>query len=205
VTFDKDSRLGKLDEFSKQMAEAGKQMEAAQKSGNQEEAAKAAMTAMSTAMSGGKPAEPLDIALLKPFIPETFAGLPKKSNSAEKNAGMGLAMSRAEARYEQEGKNVQLEIVDMGGAAGLASLANWAALQGEREDQYGSEKTMKVDGRMVHEKIRKDGNNEYGVILGERFFVTAKGNNVDISTLKSAVASLDLPKLEAMKEVGLKK
>ena len=37
------------------------------------------------------------------------------------------------------------------GASGLMALASWANVQGEQEDQYGSEKTMKVNGRLVHE------------------------------------------------------
>jgi hypothetical protein len=78
-------------------------------------------------------------------------------------------------------------------------------VQGEKQDEYGSEKTGKVDGRLVHEKSRKDGRNEYNIVLGERFIVTAKGNGVDLNTLKSAVAGLDLGKLEAMKNVGVQK
>jgi len=68
-----------------------------------------------------------------------------------------------------------------------------------------NEKTGKVDGRLVHEKVRKDGRNEYNIVLGERFIVTAKGEGLDINTLKAAVAGLDLGKLEAMKDVGVQK
>src|SRR5450759_2326895 len=38
IQFDKDSPVGKLEQFGKRMEEAGKKMDAAQKSGNQEEA-----------------------------------------------------------------------------------------------------------------------------------------------------------------------
>ena len=88
---------------------------------------------------------------------------------------------------------------------GLVALASWANVQGEQEDQYGSEKTMKVNGRLVHEKSGKDGSSEYTLVLGERFIVTAKGRHVDLKTLKSAVSSLDLGKLEALKDVGVQK
>ena len=57
----------------------------------------------------------------------------------------------------------------------------------------------------MHEKTRKDGRNEYDVVIGERFIVAAKGNGVDLATLKSAVAGLDLNKLEGMKDVGVQK
>ena len=87
----------------------------------------------------------------------------------------------------------------------MMAFAGWAMVQGEKEDEYGTEKTGKVGGRLVHEKTRKDGRNEYRIVLGERFVVTAKGNGVDLNTLKGAVAGLDLGKLEGMKEVGVQK
>jgi hypothetical protein len=206
VTVDKDSSLGKLEAFGKKMEEAGKKMEAAQKSGNQEEAAKAAMSALGTALGGGKTVEPVAIEMLKPFVPETFAGLPKKSSRAEKAGALGIMVSKAEARYaDASGKSAELEVSDVGGAGGMLAFAGWAMVQGEKEDEYGREKTGKVDGRLVHEKVRKDGRNEYNVVLGERFIVTAKGNGLDLNALKSAVASLDLGKLEGMKDMGVQK
>ncbi len=206
VTIDPDSKLGKLEAFGKKMEEAGKKMEAAQKSGNQEEAGKAAVAMLGTALGGGKTVEPVDIEMLKPFVPETFAGLGKKSSRAEKAGALGIMVSKAEARYaDDSGKRVELEVSDVGGAGGMLAFAGWAMVQGEKQDEYGSEKTGKVDGRLVHEKSRKDGRNEYNIVLGERFIVTAKGNGVDLNTLKSAVAGLDLGKLEAMKDVGVQK
>ncbi len=206
VTIDKDSNLGKLEAFGKKMEAAGKKMEAAQKSGNQDEAAKAAMGMLGAALGGGKSVEPLGIDQLKPFVPETFAGLAKKSSKAEKTGAMGISVSKAEARYGDDGgKRIHLEVSDTGGAAGMMAFAGWAMVQGEKEDEYGTEKTGKVGGRLVHEKTRKDGRNEYSIVLGERFVVTAKGNGVDLNTLKGAVAGLDLGKLEGMKEVGVQK
>ena len=206
IQFDKDSPVGKLEQFGKSMEEAGKKVEAAQKSGNQEEAMKAAMSGLGAALGGGKTVEAVDIEKLKPIVPETFAGLTKKSSSSEKNGMLGLMVSKAEAEYaDGAGKNVQLEITDTGGASGIMGLASWASVQGEKEDQYGSEKTMKINGRMVHEKSNKSGGGEYSVVIGERFMVEAKSSSVDLGTLKTAVSGLDLAKLEAMKNEGVKK
>ena len=198
-TFDKDSKLGKLEAF-------GKKMEAAEKSGNKDEAAKAAIGMFGAVLGGGKSVEPLGIEQLKPFVPESFAGLAKKSSKAEKTGAMGIMVSKAEARYADDaGKSIHLEVSDTGGAAGMMAFAGWAMEQGEKEDEFGSEKTGKVGGRLVHEKTRKDGRNEYDVVIGERFIVAAKGNGVDLATLKSAVAGLDLSKLEGLKDVGVQK
>ncbi|HEX4858124.1 MAG TPA: hypothetical protein VFV17_03825, partial [Usitatibacteraceae bacterium] len=206
VTVDAGSAAGKLDQFAKKMEEAGKKMEAAQKSGNQEDANKAAMAALGTVLGGGKNVDPVDIEQLKPLVPETFAGLPKKSSKAEKAGALGIMVSKAEARYGDEaGKRVDLEITDAGGAGGMMAFAGWAMVQGEREDESGREKTGKVDGRLTHEKMRKDGRNEFSVVIAERFVVTAKGKDVDLNALKSAVAGLDLKKLDALKDVGVGK
>ena len=204
--FDKDSPVGKLEQFGKNMEDAGKKMEAAQKSGNQEEAMKAAMSGLGVALGGGKAVDAVDIEKLKPLIPDTFAGFAKKSSRSEKSGVGSLLVSKAEAEYgDNAGKSVRLEITDMGGASGLMGLASWASVQGEKEDQYGTEKTQKVNGRLVHEKSRKSGGGEYSVVIADRFMVEAKSSSVDMNTLKSAVGSLDLGKLEAMKEDGVKK
>jgi hypothetical protein len=39
-------------------------------------------------------------------------------------------------------------------------------------------------------------------VLGDRFVVSARGQGVSIDALRSAVGSLDLGKLESMKESG---
>jgi hypothetical protein len=79
-------------------------------------------------------------------------------------------------------------------------------VQEEKDDDNVSERTTKVDGRMVHQKMSKTGgSNEFGVVLGERFVVSAEGVGVDLKTLQSAVTNLDLAKLESMKNLGVAK
>lgn len=205
--FDKDSPLGKLQDLGKKMEESNKKMEAAKKSGDPNAQAAAAIEGLGTLLSGGKHVDPIGIDALKSFVPETFVGFPKKSSSAEKSGLAGLMVSKAEATYSDDaGKSVTLEISDTGGASGLLELAGWVGLQGEKDDDNGSERTQKVDGRLVHEKVsKKGGANEFGVVLGDRFVVSATGRGVPLSELKSAVSSIDLAKLESMKVVGVTK
>ena len=74
-----------------------------------------------------------------------------------------------------------------------------AAAQGEREDSSRREVTKKEGDRLVHEKVSKTGGeNEFTIILANRFIVATRGN-ADIGTLKTAVAGLDLGKIEALK------
>jgi len=168
---------------------------------------KAAMEGLGTVLGGGKRFEPLGIEQLKPLVPESFAGLPRTGQSSEKGGMTGLHMSKAEAQYDDgAGKRVDLVVTDTGGAGGLLGLAGWMNVEGERERNGRVERTRREGGRMVHEEISKNGSNdEFTVVLGDRFIVSAKGRGVPFDALKSGVASLDLGQLESMKDVGAQK
>ena len=203
VQFDKDSTMGKLQEMAKAAEDSSKKMEAAAKSGDANAQANAAMEGLGALLGGGKRVDPVDIEQLKPLVPDTLGGVAKASSRAEKSGIGGLMVSKAEARYGDGDKQITLEVSDTGGVSGLLALAGWA--QGVSEDDNGSERTEKVDGRLTHQKISKTGGtNEYAIVIADRFIVSAKGHGVDINALKSAVASIDLAKLESMKTIGVK-
>jgi hypothetical protein len=207
IQFDKDSPLGKLQAMGQAMEESSKKMEAAQKTGDPNAQAAAAMAGLGTLLGGGKHVDPIGVDQLKPFVPESFAGLAKLSSNAEKSGFAGLMVSKATATYgDRAQKNVTLEVSDTGGASGLLGLAAWANVQAEREDDNGFERTERVNGRLVHEQGSKHGGpNEFAIVLGDRFVVSARGRGVDLPALKGAVSSLDLAKLESLKDVGVAK
>ncbi|HEV3062684.1 MAG TPA: Yip1 family protein [Vicinamibacterales bacterium] len=206
IQFDKDSAMGKLQDFAKKMDESSKKMEAAQKSGDATATASAAMDTLGTLLGGGKHIDPIGVEQLKPFVPETFAGMPQTSSKVEKTGFASLMVSRADATYGESGKSAGLAITDTGGASGLTSLAGWAGLQIEREDADGFEHTRKENGRLVHEKVSKagGGETEYDIVLGDRFVVAATGHRVGLDDLKAAVSRLNLGTLEGMKDVGVR-
>ena len=201
VKYDRDSPMGKLDEFGKKMDEANKRMEAAQKTGDPQKQMEAAMGALGTAISGGKGVEPVQLDALKSFMPATFAGLPQTSTQSDRSGVPGLMIAKTQAEYgDASGKKVELEVVDTGGAAGLMGLASWMGIQGEREDSNHREVTRKDGNRLVHEEVSKSGGqNKFSVVLADRFVVSAQGRGVDIDALKSGVAALDLGKVAALK------
>lgn len=206
VTVDRDSTLGKLDAWSKKVEAAGKQMESAQKSGDAD-AQGQALGAMIGAATGGGQVEALAPELLKPFVPESLAGLKRTEYSAERNGAMGMQISEAHGTYTDGGdRHLRLEVTDMGSAKGLMALAGFAAIDSDRQTEHGYEKTFKQDGRLVHEEWdSRDKRGEYSIVLGERFSVKVSGNADSIDQLKAAVASLNLSGLEALKDQGVKK
>lgn len=199
ITYDKDSPMGKLDDFAKKMEEQGKKMEAAQKSGDPNKQMEAALGAFGTAISGGQGVEPVQIDALKPFVPDKFAGLPRADIRTERGGVAGMMVAKAEGEYREGDKRVELEVTDTGGAAGLMGMVGWLGVSGEKEDSNRRESTRKEGNRIVHEEVdKRGGQNQYTVVLANRFVVSAQGN-ADIGALKSAVNGLDLGKLENLK------
>jgi hypothetical protein len=206
VQFDRDSPLGKLQELGKAMEKSSAEMEAANKSGDPNAAAAAAGNMLGTLLGGGRKVDPLQLDQLKAFVPDTFAGLSKDGDgTAERNGIAGLMVSRAGARYSDGSRDVELEIVDSGGASGVMGLASWVGMAEEKQDNDGRERTSRVDGRWTHERDSKEGTDEYAVMVGERFMVTAKSSDLELGALKAAVGSLNLSGLEALKDAGVQK
>jgi Yip1 domain len=207
VTFDKDSALGKLAEIGKRAEQANQQMAAAQKSGDKGAEAAAAGAVLGAVLGGGTQVEALAPDRLKPFIPETLAGMKRTEMSVERNGAMGMQVSEAHASYgDGQGRSVRLEITDMGSAKGFLSLASWAAVEQEKQTDHGYDRTVKTGGRIIHEQWDTQSNSgEYAAILGERFSVKVDGSAANIDELKGAFASINLAGLEALKNEGVKK
>jgi hypothetical protein len=205
VKFDPDSRLGKLQKWSEQMEKATQKVETAQKSGDSKAQGEAIGGMLSAALGGGK-VESLPTDRMKALLPESLAGLPRKSISAERNNALGMQVSKSEAQYGgDEGAPLTVEITDVGGAQGIMMLAGWAGIEEDKETGSGYEKTYHQDGRLVHEQWDNTSQTgKYSVILGERFIAEARGRAASMDQLKGALAGLDLAGIEALKNEGRK-
>ena len=85
------------------------------------------------------------------------------------------------------------------------AMAGAMAPEEEKSTDHGYEKTYTADGRLTHEAWDDASKNgEYSVVVGQRFTVKANGNADSIDDLKQAVASVDLGKLEALKDQGVR-
>ncbi|WP_254063330.1 Yip1 family protein [Rhodanobacter sp. L36] len=205
VTVDGDSALGKLAAMGQRAEQAGKEMDAAQKSGDSS-AQSAAMGKMMGALAGSNGAvEALAPDQIKTFLPDSLGDLKRTSISAQRNGAMGMQVADATAEYSNGSQHITLEVTDTGGAKGLMAMAAAMAPEEEKETDHGYEKTYTADGHMVHEEWDSQSKSgEYSVVLGKRFTVKANGNSDSIDQLKRAVAVVDLAKLESMKNAGVK-
>ena len=207
VRVDPDSPLGKLETWSKNVEAAGKKMEEAQKSGDSKAAGEALGGVLGAALGGsGARYEALPVEQIKGFLPDALGDLKRTSISAERNAAMGLQISKAEARYGTEGgSDVDVEITDLGGAQGLMLLAAWANVESEKQTDSGYERTRRDGGRIVHEEWNNaDQRGEYSIVLGERFVAKVAGRAGSLDELKALAGRLDLSGLEALKSAGAK-
>ncbi len=213
-TADPDSALGKLAAIGAQMEVAGARVEAAKaaaaaaaKSGDSAAAAAASAAAMNAAMgalAGGKPGvRALAPDALKPYLPDSMAGMSRSSLSASRNAAMGMEVSTATANYGDGQRSLEVEIVDMAGAPNFLAFAGLAGMESENETDTRVEKTYQRDGNWVQESWQKDGSSsEYQTAVNSRFMVKLRGNGIDIDTLKSALAELDLDGLASGRDAS---
>ena len=201
VTVDPDSAAAKLAAMGARAEQASKELEAAQKSGD----TAAQQAAMGKMMGNDGSVQSLSADQIKTFLPDTVAGLKRESLSAERSAGVGVQITVARGQYGDGTRNVELEISDTGSMKGMMAVANAFAAESEQQTDNGYEKTYSKDGRLVHEswdKTSKSG--EYTVVVGQRFSVKASGQ-AEIDQLKDAVDSVDLAKLESLKNEGVGK
>jgi hypothetical protein len=206
VTVDDNSALGKLAAMGQKAEQASKELDAAQKSGDSS-AQSAAMGKMLGAVSGTNGSvEALAPDQIKTFLPDSLGNLKRTSISAQRNNAMGMQVSDATAEYSNDnGQRITLDVADTGGAKGFMAMAAAMAPEEEKETDHGYEKTYTANGNMVHEAWdTQSKSGEYSVVLGKRFTVKANGTADSIDQLKQAVASVDMSKLESLKDAGVK-
>ena len=154
-------------------------------------------------MQSREPVDPVDFRKLKELLPEEIAGFKRTEASGEKEGAMGFTISRAEAKYKgSSDATVDVEILDTGGIAGVATmaLAAWTMADIDKETDTGYEKTTKLEGYKAYEKYNsQDKSGELNVLVADRYVVNVSGNNISVDELKSILAELDLEKLGELK------
>jgi hypothetical protein len=146
---------------------------------------------------------PVDFRKLKELLPEKAAGLKRIEATGEKSGAAGFTISRAEAKYGDDGETAaHIEIFDTGGIAGVGTmaLAAWTMADIDKETSTGYEKTTTLEGYKGYEKYDSQSKSgELNVLVADRFVVNINGNNLSVKKLKSILTSLDLNKLSKLK------
>lgn len=159
----------------------------------------AAVKHMQAAVTAAKTADPVDFRELKALMPETFAGLKRKSLTGEKTGAMGMAFSQAEAKYESDDAEarVSVHVVDNAGVAGVAAAAQagWAAVEVDKETDTGYEKSITVDGHKGMERYdRGSRSGSVHILVKGRFMIVVEASGVEAATLQKAAKELPLGK-----------
>lgn len=200
VTFDPGSPLGALEQYAKNLEGATKNLESAQNSNDPDAAAKAFGNMLGAVLGGSGGGESLPPDQLRNIVPASLGGLARSDISVERNAALGIQISQAEASYSDgAGKELDLEIMDIGGSAGLMAIASWAGIEQDSQSSTGYEKTYRANNRVLHEVWDQSSmHGEFSVITSNRFVVTLRGNVPSMDALKLAAGGIDLAALDRM-------
>ena len=201
VTFDPNSPLGALQQYAEKLEGASKNLESAQNSGRSRRAIQGVRQRAGRRCSAGAAGgESLAPDQLRGIVPERLGGLARSNISVERNAALGIQVSQAEATYSDgAGKELDLEIMDMGGTMGLMALAAWANIEQDRQTSTGYERTYKANNRVLHEVWDQSSmHGEFSVITGNRFMVKIEGNVPNMDALKAAAGGIDLAALDRL-------
>ena len=195
-----------INDYAKRMDAASKQLDSAQKSGDDAAKANALGQFIGTAMGSGGKVESLAPDQIKNFLPDELDGLKRTREAAERNAAMGMQISKATATYSDgANRTLNLEITDGGTLKGLVGFASgWAGVEQESQTDTAYDKTYKSGGQLVHEHWDKQSQSgEYGTFIADRFSVRVSGQASDIDVLKRAAASINTSGLAALKDSGV--
>lgn len=184
-----------MKEAVKQMQAAAEQMQKVAPMAQQmEQAAKEMEAAANKA-----PVEPVDFRELKALLPAELPGLKRTEAAGEKTGAMGMVVSEANARYENDGgASIRIKVQDLGGMSGFAAMAQfgWAMQEVDRETETGYEKTVMIGGNKALEKYdRENKSGDIQVMIKSRFMVEVDGSGIEPAALKDALAKLPMDKL----------
>jgi hypothetical protein len=143
-------------------------------------------------------AKVVDYTLLKPLVPELSGW--KRSDPKGETVSMGMSISTVKADYEKDDSSLHLEITDTAFTQALILPFRMAASYSQRSDD-GYKQGVTISGAPGWEEWRKEGGyGEVGLLVGDRFMVNVKGNNLaNIDPAKQLAQAIDFGKLASLK------
>ena len=147
----------------------------------------------------GKAYEPVSFKELQGFFPDV-SGWEKEKPTGESMTAP-VKFSQAETAYTQGDARIEVKIVDTAMSKMLTLPYQMFLMAGyQKETDTGYEKAAKVGGNPGWEKWDSEAKRaELGVIVGQRFLVTADGSGTDVKTVQGVIGKMDLGKLAGLK------
>lgn len=142
---------------------------------------------------------PLTNEELKSWLPDEVNGMKRISYKAGQAGMMGIASIEAAYANEDKSKKFTITIIDGAGQVGAAATAGMRMVMSqdfEEESETGSRRTVTKNGTKAIEEYRSGNNNSTIQLMeGNRFYLEAKGNNMDLDETWDAIDEIDLDKL----------
>ena len=159
----------------------------------------AAQQVAQQASAGSGTVKTVDPAVLKTFLPDTVAGLPRTEVSAQTAGTAGFGAANAEGVYSKGDSRITLTVTDLSAMGAMARMASAMGVQSDRETASGYEKVGNVNGRMTTEEWNRDSHSgKYGVLVANRFMIQAEGSGTSIDDLKAAVTAVNPDRFEGL-------
>jgi hypothetical protein len=162
-----------------------------------ERAAQALRDEAQRAKEGVPAKSSVDGEVLQTLLPsELPGGFVRSEVERRSGGGSGVNMARVTGRYAKGESRVKLEIIDLGSVGALAGAFN---VKTSRETPDGYIHVETIANRMVTEEYdRNRHHGTYAVVVGDRFAVSAEGDNIIVADLKAAVGVVDFQRLETL-------
>jgi hypothetical protein len=150
--------------------------------------------------------QPVDFRKLKELMPAELNGVKRSSNDGEKMTLGEFSFTNARAEYAkpepgENDPNITVEIVDYGGAQGMAAaFTAWQQMEIDKESDNGYEKTTKVKDQPAYEQYQNEGKSgQVQVWVAGRFYVNVQTTNLSKEDLKKVAESLPIEKVKDLK------
>ncbi len=138
---------------------------------------------------------PLTNEELKSWCADEVNGMKRISYKAGQAGMMGIASIEAAYANEDKSKKFSINIIDGAGQVGAAATAGMRMVMSqdfEEESETGSRRTVTKNGTKAIEEYRSGNNNSTIQLMeGNRFYLEAKGNNMDLDETWDAIDEID--------------
>lgn len=148
--------------------------------------------------SDSEKVESMNFRDIKAILPSKLLGMERTSHTGEKNGIMGITISQAKAKYKEDDKSLEIDVVDSAnmGIAKLGGMA-WTAIEIDKETDNGYERTTEIEGYKAFEKWdSKRGKAELIWMYKDRYIITIKGYGLDADDLDKARRNIDYDDLD---------